>query len=647
MKQKIILFLVLLTAAFCAHAYDFEVDGIFYHKYGNNVTVTYKTLGQGDYSGDLVIPETVTYDGVTYTVTTISYRAFDGCNGLTSVSLPSTITSVRSDAFWGCSALSSITVDSGNPKYDSRDNCNAIIETSRNKLIAGCKNTIIPNSVTMIGDEAFFRSGVTNIFIPSSITSIGKRAFSFCNDLAHLNVDSENPIFDSRDDCNAIIETSSNKLFAGCMNTIIPNTVTYINENAFYGCQGLRNMSIPNSVTYISGYAFYHCDALTNVTIGNSVTTIGDNAFTFSGLKEVTIPNSVKKLGKYAFSSCPDLTHVTLPNAISSLGECVFDGCSNLLTVTMPNYVSSISSYMFRGCTSLTSISIPSNVMYIGKSAFESCESLTSITIPNSVISIGEYAFSHCFGLTNVTIGNSVATIDGSAFGFCTSLSSILIPNSVTTINNFAFTGCSGLTNIMVESDNPTYDSRNNCNAIIETSSNSLIIGCKNTSIPNSVTSIGSGAFTYIYDLTNVTIPGSVNYIGEDAFMNCPNIMSITCFAITPPDAYCIAISNENINDEDYKSIYEQATLFVPYESLEAYRTHEEWGSFSLIVPFVGAGPGDTNGDGVINVADATSLIDMLLGDSEQPSYADVNGDGIINVTDVTVLIDMLLSSGQ
>ena len=97
--------------------------------------------------------------------------------------------------------------------------------------------------------------------------------------------------------------------------------------------------------------------------------------------------------------------------------------------------------------------------------------------------------------------------------------------------------------------------------------------------------------------------------------------------------------------DEDYISIYEQATLFVPNESLEAYRTHDEWGYFSRIVPFIGAGPGDTNGDGVINVADVTDLIDVLLCGGELPAYCDMNGDGNINVADMTSLIDMLLSS--
>ena len=164
----------------------------------------------------------------------------------------------------------------------------------------------------------------------------------------------------------------------------------------------------------------------------------------------------------------------------------------------------------------------------IGDMAFVDCSSLTSVTIGNSVTSIGRWAFSGCSGLTSVTIPNSVTSIGDYAFVNCSGLTSMTIGNSVTSIGNSAFGGCSGLTSIKVEDDNTVYDSRNNCNALIETATNILLLGCKNTVIPNSVTSIGNYAFSGCSGLTSVTIPNSVTSIGDYAFSRCSGLTSVT-----------------------------------------------------------------------------------------------------------------------
>ena len=430
-------------------------------------------------------------------VTSIGNSAFYGCTGLTSITIPDSVTSIGGSAFNGCTGLTNIT---------------------------------IPDSVTSIGSHAFHGcTGLTSITIPDSVTWIYGGTFYGCTGLTSVT---------------------------------IPNSVTWIDNFTFYGCTGLTSVTIPDSVTSIGNGAFDSCTRLTSITIPDSVTSIGDSAFHgCTGLTSITIPDSVTWIGDSAFHGCAGLTSVTIPDSVTIIGRHAFEGCTGLTSITIPDSVTRIGESAFDGCTGLASITvsggnktfdsrnncngiietatntlisgckntdIPDSVTRIGGGAFYGCTGLASITIPDSVTSIGASAFWDCTGLTSITIPDSVTSIGYWAFYGCTGLTSITIPDSVTSIGNGAFDGCTGLASITVSGGNKKFDSRNNCNGIIETASNTLISGCKNTDIPDSVTSIGDSAFDSCTGLTSITIPDSVTSIGDGAFYGCTGLTSIT-----------------------------------------------------------------------------------------------------------------------
>ena len=347
-------------------------------------------------------------------ITSIGDYAFYSCRGLTELTLPNSVTSIGNpnsvtsignSAFGGCSGLEKITVDGGNKRYDSRDNCNSIIDKKTNTLIVGSKNSVIPNGVTSIGDSAFgWCSELTELVLPNSVTSIVESAFAYCSGLEKITVESGNSRYDSRDNCNSIIETATNTLIAGCKNSVIPNSVTSIGDSAFGGCSGLTELTLPNSVTSIGDCAFEGCSGMTELTLPSSITSIGWYAFQgCSGLTELTLPNSITSIGESAFSGCSGLTELTLPDSLKSIDGSVFSGCSSLTKLTLPNSLESIGEHAFSDCRGLTELTLPNSVASIGNGAFGGCSGLTELTLPNSVTSIGDAAFSECSGLSKIT----------------------------------------------------------------------------------------------------------------------------------------------------------------------------------------------------------------------------------------------------
>ena len=353
-------------------------------------------------------------------------------------------------------------------------------------------------------------SGLTSITIPNSLTSIGAGAFQGCSGLTSISVASSNAKYDSRNNCNAIIETESNTLLVGCKNTVIPNSVTIIGGDAFHSCKGLTSITIPESVIIIGKAAFKGCSNLTSISIPEGVTTIEQTAFENSGLMSITIPNSVTTLGKNAFEDCDNLTSAILGNGLTK----------------------------------------------ISRSTFVDCTALASVVIGNSVTSIERSAFSKCVKLESIVIPNNVTTIDDDAFDRCSGLQSVFIGKGLKSLDEGAFDQCSNISSIIVDKDNLWLDSRNGCNAIIETASNTLIYGCKKTIIPDDVVGIGPVAFWHCDGLTSISIPNSVTSIGERAFGGCSGLTKAEFASIE-------SLCGISFDDNESNPLYYAHHLFI------------------------------------------------------------------------------------
>ena len=592
-------------------AYATEINGINYSL--NSDKQEAEVISKfTDYSDDIIIPEEIEYKGTLYRVVSIGKNAFSGCRNLTSITIPNSVTSIGSRAFSGCSSLTYITIPNSVTSISDHafSNCSTLTSITIPNSVTSigydafeeCRNLTsitIPNSVTSIGYGAF--SGcrsLTSITIPNSVTSIGSRAFWRCRDLEAMIVEAGNSVYDSRNNCNAIIEKETNTLVFGCKGTIIPDNVTSIGDGAFEDCSNLTSIIIPNSVTFIGSGTFSRCSSLTSITIPNSVTSIKGGTFsgcssltsiiisssvtsiegdTFSGcgsLTSIIIPNSVTSISDYAFRDCSSLTSITIPNSVTSFGEHVFSGCRGLETMIVeagnsiydsrnncnaiieketntlvfgckgtiiPNNVTSIGDGAFSG-SSPTSITIPNSVTRIEDSAFQNCSSLTSLTIPNSVTRIGGYAFNGCSGLTTINIPNSITYISEGTFMGCISLTSPIILNNVTSIGDCAFMNCSSLTSI---------------------------------TFSNNLTSIGEYAFGGCSSLATITIPKSLQYIKIYPFFGCTGLTSVTV-----ESSYPFEISGEDFPNRA------NATLYVPEGSKANYESCLYWRDFKNILTF-------------------------------------------------------------
>ena len=557
MKKTIFtLLFALLAATGTLFASDTSVGGIWYDFDNSTMTasVTYHNKNNTyyhEYSGSVVIPSSVTYNGQNYSVTSIGEGAFSGCTSLTNITIPNSVTSIGYGAFQDCTSLTSVTIPNSVTSIGEYAfyNCTGLtsvtipnsVSSIAGGVFLGCTSltsVTIPNSVTSIGGLAFLDCRrLTSVAIPNSVTSIGDCAFCYVPNIEYYGSATGSPWCATS--VNGFVDgwlvysdnTKSNLLACSSAATgeiIIPNSVASMGLAVFRRCTGL-------SAIHVDAANPNYCD-IDGVLFDKNKTTliqypIGKLA------TEYTIPNSVTLIGESAFVGCTHLTSVTIPNSVTSIGYGAFAGCTSLANITIPNFVASIGEGAFSGCTGLTSVTIPNSVTLIGEDAFNGCSSLTSVTIPNSVTSIGQRAFR---GVPNIIYYGSATGspwearflnefVDGwliysdetkTNLLACSPAATgeITIPNSVTTIGYGAFSRCTSLTNITVPNSVTSIGERAfaNCTSLT------------NIIIPNSVTSIGESAFSSCTGLTSVTIPNSVTSISAYTFSSCTGLTSVT-----------------------------------------------------------------------------------------------------------------------
>lgn len=597
-------------------------------------------------------------------VTTIGEWAFSSCVAMTSLTIPNSVTSIGEYAFEGCSALISVSIPNsvvtiGNGAFSAVPNIvysgtaqdeynnhwgarslNGVVDgwlvysdNTRTTLLscstAAQGEIILPNSVTTIGNYAFYRClGVTSVTIPNTVTAIGENSFSNCG-ITSVTIP-------------ASITSFGDWAFSGCRDlktVIFPENLTVIGNYMFDRCVNLTSVNIPNSVTVIGPQAFYGCQNLISVKVPDGVTSVGNFAFSevmnieYSGTLfgrpwgakcmngiidgififndetktileaclttaegEMIIPNSVEKIGDKAFKYCNNITSVTIPNSVTVIDNEAFWGCKKLTNITIPNSVIEIGDYAFTSCDNVTSVSMGNSVTRIGMRAFD-IDKLEEVHINDlaawcGIFFNGEAANPLCFAhhlylngseITELVIPDGVTELSWNTFAGGSNFTSVLIPNSMTKIGSDAFKDCTGLTSVTIP------------NTVTEMGG-SVFYGCTgltSVTLPNSITGIGIEMFQGCTSLTSVTIPESVTKISGSAFYGCSALASIRipkavteinqvafwyCSGLT--SIYCDAEVPPTCGWEAFRGVDKSIPLFVPAGSEEAYKTADQWKDF-------------------------------------------------------------------
>jgi hypothetical protein len=531
------------------------------------------------------------------------FGGFKG-TGVTSITIPGCLKRVDNYAFSGCSKLKSITIREGVEEIGSHafESCTSLtriiipgtVKRIEDYAFSSCSKlryVILNDGVQKIGVFAFRRcTNLTKIIVPDSVIVMDE-CFEGCDKLqevynkriyAYFNKNVKG-LYEIPHGITTIAKGafSNNNNVNSFFSITIPGTVKEINNDSFKGCSMIKSVHVQDGVKSIGNWAFSWCSNLSLISLPKSLNNIGIYAFSnCTRLDKIILPDNVKEIREGCFLECCELTDVYLGKHLEIIGNDAFLGCSKLTGIDMPKSTTEIGCRAFAGCP-ISSITIPSKVKTVGKNAFKGCD-LDHIVVskrnqkydsrqncnaiidkelgklvlcskntifPDSIHTIGEYAFSGCGGLSAITIPDTIVEIENSAFEGCYNLKSVYIPANTIKIGEKTFAYCNSLEGIVIDSKNPIYDSRDNCNAIVITDTDSIHIGCAKTIIPQSVFSIGKYAFYGCISLSSIVIPDNVRRIGESAFENCENIKSIVIL--------------QNVRDIEQKAFYSTGLITV------------------------------------------------------------------------------------
>ena len=567
--------IAVLLCSLAANAHDFEAGGIYYNITSSTnltVAVTYRGNNSDSYSneytGAVTIPATITYNGETYSVTSIGDDAFSGCSSLTAINIPESVTSIGHYAFCYCRSLTTINIPEGVTSiedyafYDCRILTSITlpegvtsIGTSAFAFCTSLTAITIPEGVTSIGSDAFYNcSSLTDITIPEGVTSIGNYAFRSCSSLTAITIPEgvTNIGQSAFDNCTAlkkvIIEDGNTTLSLGYNSSITGQGLFYECplEEVYLG----RNLSYSNGSSY--GYSpFYNKDALTHVTIGDEVTAISQYAFYgCDNIHSLTIPSGVLSIGNSAFSTPEKVIWLTntpptgYTNAKGSINYVANDQYTSLSNVKVYPYLSSLFevdgvkyvpvSPSERTCHAIdcaydstaTTINVGETTSFKGVAmkvtevmpyTFYGNKHIKEVSVSH-LGNIGDYAFYGCNGLETVTLGDSIGSLGDKAFYQCSDLQEIVIPDSVKAVGEYCFSGCSAMKSAMIGVGVMTVPSYTfeNCTALED-----AVIG-------DGVTAINYYAFTGCTALTNIKLGNSVATINNYAFQNCSSLPEIS-----------------------------------------------------------------------------------------------------------------------
>lgn len=546
----------IMFSAVSVSAYDFSAKtgngtDIFYNinPDGKTVTVTY---GGSKYNvSSLEIPQEVSHDGMTYTVTAIGYQAFER-TGVRQIQLPNTITEIQTYAFNGCevaeinfpTALKTIGEHAFYGTNISKGIFHEGLEEIGNWAFYGAAiDTLsLPKTLVAMGEMAFNRCKMKTVRIPGSLKIVSKEAFAECPNLWKVVIEEGVQSLGVRPYDGAVFSQSP------LMEIEFPSSLTYIGPNTFSGNK-FKEMVLPNTIKEIGTSCFTSCGELESITFSNGMEELPnyvcDNC---PGLIKVTIPEGIKKIGINSFSGALLLSHLIFPETVTEVAPGALSR-TGIVDFTFPKELTYISSRMFESCNNLTVMSIPENITEIKNNAFEGCRNLKEITLPLSLKIMENSVFAYCSNLIDVNIPASIGEVlPSSTFQDCTSLKKIVIPEGITKLDRYLFMGCSNLTDI---------------------------------ELPKSLEHIGNRIIEGCDALRNLTIYHNVSVIEQHAFDGCQGIEEIHLYRAVLPET---PIPLGWLVDRPVIPADNNCTLYVPVGSVESYKASEYWNTFKNIV---------------------------------------------------------------